>query len=85
MAMTYSATHGLQICLKDRDFSEVIKSVVNTPEIFAYEVYDTLKANNVPHEIAKATAITFSQQTQRGINQKSTYPHLFLDDYSVIH
>jgi len=85
MKIYYDHEDGLQISLSGIPYDEVIQSVHETPEIFAYAIFDELTLSGINPITAKATAISYSQQTQAAYGRKPNTPHLFIDGLSVIH
>lgn len=85
--MTFDHVKGLTINLTDTPFQNVLHSVIEKPEIYAYQIFDTLTANHVPPEVAISTAISYSKQTQKAIRPTAAFntPHLHLDNRHIIH
>lgn len=85
MNINYHHEEGLKINLSGMPYDEVIQSVHETPEIFAYAIFDELTLSGINPITAKATAVSYSQQTQAAYGRKPNIPHLFIDGLSVIH
>lgn len=83
--MTFDHVKGLTINLTDTLFQNVLHSVIDKPEIFAYEIFDVLTENGVSPEVAHQTSITFSKQTQKAIRPTAAFntPHLHIFNCTI--